>query len=461
MLKKGKIPTGTIKVVSYLLILLPAALGFLYVHSFGINVVAQDSWAMVPLFVKLSSGTIGVSDLVALHAEHRILFPRIAMLLLGTLTQYNSVAEMYLIQSCLLVILISLLFAFKDNVISKRSLLFPISFLPIAFLVFSLRQYENMLTGFQIAFVFVELFSVLSLYFLYVSSRHVSSGRKGFRKVAFLAALGSGTVATFSAVQGLFVWPVGLLQLLISPVEKPAKKWLVGVWGLVGAGNWIVYFIGYTNPPQNPSLLYVLEHPRIGIELFLTLLGGSLFGTLGSQNFLLVGQQSFAPAIGLLLICLVVASLLLIYRDGKWGENSFWIALLLFSFLVIASIAVGRAEVWIGDVASRYTNFAILSIIGVYAILAKQAFAKKSYLTTGLLGTLSVLVLLSVPVSYTEGVEVGRALKVERENAALTLSTYESQPDALLAEVHRRPTQEITEGGRLLKSLGYNVFSEP
>ncbi len=97
----------------------------------------------------------------------------------------------------------------------------------------------------------------------------------------------------------------------------------------------------------------------------------------------------------------------------------------------------------------------------MYAILTKQALEKRSYLATGLLGTLAVLVVLSVPVSYAEGIEVGRALKVERENAALTLSTYESQPEALLAEVHRRPTQEITEGGRLLKSLGYNVFSEP
>src|SRR5947209_20106535 len=109
MLKK-KFLTGISRVFPYILILLPVALGFFFVHLFGVNVVFADQWlAIVPLFDKLSTGTLGVSDLFAQHLEHRIFFPRVATLLLAGITKYNTVAEMYLIQICLLLTLIVLL----------------------------------------------------------------------------------------------------------------------------------------------------------------------------------------------------------------------------------------------------------------------------------------------------------------------------------------------------------------
>jgi hypothetical protein len=131
---------GTIGLVSCLLILLPAVLALIYVRAFGVSVVFGDAWAMVPLFDKWSSGTLRVSDLFAQHNEHRILFPRIAMLSLGVITAYNTLAEMYLILICFLVTLSVLLLAFRNK---TRPWLFL--FVPISFLVFSFRQYENIL----------------------------------------------------------------------------------------------------------------------------------------------------------------------------------------------------------------------------------------------------------------------------------------------------------------------------
>lgn len=451
MFEKDKRLAGAIKVISYLLILLPAALGFLFIYLFGVNVVVRDSWWIVPLFDKLFSGTLGFSDLFAQNNEHRILFPRIAMLLLGTLTKYNNVAEMYLVQSCFLTTLICFLFAFRESIRSKLSLLVPISFLPISFLVFSLRQDQNMLLGFQVTFAFVQMFSVLAFCFLYVS------GRKRFRRIAFPAALGSGTVATFSAAQGLFVWPVGLLQLLISPIEKTAKKWLLGAWSLVGVGEWTVYFIGYVSPPHGSTPRYVLEHPVAGIELFLALLGNSLFDSL-------LGPPSFALAsgVGVLLAGFVAASLLLIYKDRKWGENSFWIALLFFSLLILVSITVGRPELGTSQATpSKYATFAILTVISTYAMLAKVAIEKKSRVTTCLLCGLCMLILLSVPISYKQGVAVGVRKEAENEEAAFILATYESQPDERLETTFSRDPEAIRNGASILENLDYNVFSKP
>lgn len=104
----------------------------------------------------------------------------------------------------------------KDNIIGSSSWL--LLFVPVSFLVFSFRQYENMLFGYQINFALAEAFGVLTLFLLYVL------GRRSFKKLAFVRALVSATVVSFSVLQGLFVWPAGLLQLFISPIEKPKKR---------------------------------------------------------------------------------------------------------------------------------------------------------------------------------------------------------------------------------------------
>ena len=117
----------TIRFICYLLILLPAALGFLYVRAFGVSVVQRDAWSMVPLFDKWSTGTLQVSDFFVQHFEHRSTFPEVAMLLLGTATKYDNVAEMYLIQVCLLVTLVVLLLAFRSWVCPISTDCLPLS----------------------------------------------------------------------------------------------------------------------------------------------------------------------------------------------------------------------------------------------------------------------------------------------------------------------------------------------
>lgn len=353
---------------------------------------------------------------------------------------------MYLTLTCFFLPLIGLLLVFRDDVVAKASSSAAALFLfvPIAFVVFSLRQYENMLSGFQVAFGLVQAFSVLALCLLYFS-RH-----EGLRKFTFPAALGSGTVATFSGAQGLFVWPVGLLQLLLSPVEKPTKKWLIGAWSLIGLGEWIVYFVGYTSSGPS-SLDYVPERPAVVAEYFLTSLGSALFW-----------QQAPAFFVGLLLVCLAAAGLVLVYRDGKLGENSFWVALLSFSFLTLASVALGRSgEYGVAQaLQSKYTSFSLLAVIGAYAVFVKLMLERRSYLTAGLLGVLSASILLSVPVHYLSGIAAGRDIEAEREELAYVLSTYESQPDEALEEIRHNPDW-VRKQARMLERRDYNVFSEP
>jgi hypothetical protein len=291
----------------------------------------------------------------------------------------------------------------------------------------------------------VQAFSVLALCLLYFSKY------ERYRKFAFLAALASATVGSFSAAQGLFAWPVGLFQLLIGPIEKPAKRVMVVVWGSIGVAEWVVYFIGFGRSKRPSPLDYVLYHPVEGAEYFLTLLGASLFW-----------QQIFAFFGGLVLVCLALAGLFLVFKDRKLGEYWFWVSLLLFSFVVLASITLGRSGHGIeGALTSRYPSFSILAVIATYAILMKLVFERSSYLTVGSLGVLSVLILLSIPWYYSEGIEQGKSIEAERERIAFILSTYDSQPDEAFQEVHRNPNRvkRIKRQASFLDRLGYNVFS--
>jgi len=186
------------------------------------------------------------------------------------------------------------------------------------------------------------------------------------------------------------------------------------------------------------------------MHYYTNLLGSSLFWRPDSA---LLG--------GLLLICLVLVSLLLIYRDGRLGEYRFWVSLLLYSLLILGSIMVGNSELGVNQAvhAKRYTTFPILAVVAVYAMLAKTALERRSIPNTVLLVALSGVILLSASISYQQGIRKGKEERAENEEEAYILYTYESQSDDALSELMRR-TDVVRKQAPTLQRLGYNVFSE-
>jgi hypothetical protein len=440
----NKLPSLVARLGSWVLILLPPTLGFLYVRFYGVNVAYGDQWRIAQLFGKLYSGTLDFADLWNQLNEHRILLPRVVMLLLGHLTRWNNVAEMYATQALLLIVLVILLLAFRRDVGSGPKLLF---FVPVAFLVFSFRQAETMLMGLLMQFALVLAFAVLSFHFLHVFSRD-----RPFGKFAFPAALISATLASLSSAHGLLVWLVGLLQLVVGPAEKQTKLYLGGIWSFLGTAEWVFYFLGYQAPdraapdPAGEAIAGVLYYPRF----FLTLIGSSLSWWPGP-----------ALAIGVLVLVLVAVAFLLTTRNGKLAEHSFFAALILFAFLVLLSITVGRAERGIEQaLVSRYATYSILGVVGLYGMLTKLYLERGSRVAALAFAALLACVLLSLPVAYTEGIEAGHATEVIRQRAARTLATYESQPDFALASLYPNP-EVVRKRAPLLERLDYNVFSEP
>lgn len=437
--------------VCTLIILLPIAVAFLYVHRFGVNFPYSDQWVEVDLFGKLAAGTLGMDDLFAQHNEHRMLFPRLVILSLAALTHYNTVAEMYFIQVCAVATLVVFWFSFRGGTSYK-----VLAFVPIAFLLFSLRQHVSMLLGIQIVVAMAQFCAVLAFYCLY------RAREEGGGKLAFPVAILSATVASFSFLQGLFVWPAGLIQLLIMPVNRPARRRMILVWIVVGVGEWALYFHGFTNEDDR-ALGYFLIHPFQAAQYLLTFAGSTLFA-----------QQSHAFMAGIALFGLMIGVVLWILKDGVLGNYSFWIAVLVFAGCFALAAMVGRLEIGVQQAtASRYVNLSILLPISLYAILVQRTMDKRTGPAVALAAGFIVMIIVSIPGSYSQALAAGVLAKHDRGKLAFTLATYRSQPLEVVASLSpafrvakdegeaevERVAASAKETASLLDGLNYTVFA--
>lgn len=407
-------------------------------RAFGVNVVVRDQWEVAPLFGELSSGNLALADLWAPHNEHRFFFPRIVMLTLGTVTQWNTLAEMYFIQVCLLATLVVLFLAFRRTVGYKTIL-----FVPIAFLVFSLRQRTNLLWGYQITFAMTLAFTVLALFLLYISG----NGRRG--RSLFFAALLCATVATGSSIQGLLVWPAGLIQLLLLSGREYSRKVKLVLWGSVGLAEWIFYFFGYEQLEESPgSPVSLLTAPLSAAEYFLTILGNSL-----------ISRPEGVILAGALLLTLTVIALFLILKSERLEDYAFWISLLAFSLLVLVTIMVGRIDLNVQSaLASRYTTFSLLTVTSLYAIFAELVTKRAPVAAIVSLGLLLATIAPSVAVSSKNAIQLGARERAANEQAAVVLRNYESYPNRRLEVLHRHP-KTVRRYAPILEKLDYNVFA--
>lgn len=439
----------TPKVRFYLIILLmifPALLCFAFIKIYGVNVVFWDQWELVPLFDKMYTGHLTFADLFAQHNEHRIFFPRIIMLLMGAITHYNNLAEMYFswFLMCLISYVIFIVYIRKFGY-TERSL---IKFVPVMWLIFSLRQFQNLLWGFQIAFYLLTLFFLLALYFL------ATSKRLGWR---FSFSIISGVICTFSLASGLLVWPIGLILLFILfRMQLKASRWLylkIGiVWSVVGVLSYLAYFIGYIENSNHPSFLYFIQHPVSTLGFLLTSIGSPL----ASELYVSMG-------IGLLILFLYiwVAGLLINNKLNKGLSVPFFISMVLFALLSIALLILGRAELGIEQsFSSHYTTITLLGIIGLYLLIISLKIRHR-HLQLSLLGGMVLLVALGVISTDAHAlIKDGVDSRDYLNEGAYYLSTYKFQSDQLLVRLY--PSLSVLrQRAEILEKYKLNVFSRP
>ena len=207
---------------------IPAVSYLWMIHAYGVNVIFADQWDDVALIGHAYSGTLHVSTLWSQHYENRIFFPNLIVLALAYTTHFNVVTEEYLSALMLFGGTALVICAHKRRSPERRW----IWYCPVAFLLLSLAQAVNALWGFQMAWYLVLLMVTLALFLL---------DQEPQRWPVFGGAIAAAVVASFSSLQGLLVWPAGLLLIYLR--RRPRHLAIAWIGSAVVTG--VIYFVGF------------------------------------------------------------------------------------------------------------------------------------------------------------------------------------------------------------------------
>ena len=343
-----------------LLLLIPVATYFWYIHQFGVNAIWFDQWDNIALlthssfFLHSYAGHTSLSMLWIQHNENRMLFPNLVVLALGSLTHLNILTEEYL-SAVLLVIAVWLI------VMANRRDLAPVHwivYLPVAFLMLSVGQFGDTLFGFQLAW-YIILLALAAVIFLLDSPRA--------NWVVLIAAIGMAVIGSYSSLQGLFIWPAGLIVLLWRSRPRVFLiTWLLSA--VVTVGVYFYHFdFGETYSGQSG---YLFAHPFSAAEFFFLSIGDLIGKPLPP------GPQASDPllvGLGVVIFLLAVASLVVYGRRSRPARSPVGPALICFGVLFALSITYGRSHFGLSVASqSRYVTFDLLILVGCYLCLIER-----------------------------------------------------------------------------------------
>ena len=443
-----------LKFILSALMAIPVLFYFWYISTYGVNVLFWDEWVgFCPFYDKLQSGTLSFADLFTQHNEHRLFFPRIIFLLLGCFSNLNTVVNMYF-SALLLVFTLAIIFYSYIRFFgySEKSLL---GFIPVPFLLFSFVQYENTLWGFQIAWYMLILFSVLSFVLL-------ENIERGY--ILLVLAIISGVIASYSSLQGILVWPVGIVYFIFRGASEKDNRlfWLkISLsWTIIALLVVSLYFVNYHKPGYDPSIFFIFLHPVDGLKYFLSLISG------------IVPLQSLSGAIILGSLLLVFYFYVILRVFKLRGVSLFYLPILLIFFSLFFDIinTIGRSGLGIGCAfVSRYTSFNLIGVIGIYLALLTFTWAgqqskigRKANIKNSIALIILLLIIFSqIFISYSYGLEWGKNIKIKRTEGAYALLNYEKASDDTIERTLFPNAKKVKKFASLCKKYKLNVFSNP
>jgi hypothetical protein len=344
------------------LLLVPIALYVWFIHRYGVNAIYYDQWDNIGLLTHIDWLTKSYSHPTTFatlwwqHGEDRMFFPNLIVLSLGHLTNMNTLTELYVSAALLLSALVLIILAHRQDVTRTHLVLY----LPVAFLVFTLGQFENTLFGFNL-WLYVVIAVLAATIFLLDLPR--------LSWLILLAAIAMAVVGTYSALDGLAIWPAGLVVLL----WKRRPRAFVLTWLIAAIATSVPYFYHYdfTGTGANgggPG--YVLAHPLSGIGFFFfaigDLTGGPVPHANGDSDPVIVG-------IGVAVFLLAVVCLALYGRRRNLSRSPIGPALICFGILLATLVTIGRANLgFSGASQSRYVTEDLFILVGCYLCLLER-----------------------------------------------------------------------------------------
>lgn len=337
-------------------IIIIAALAVVGISSlilrYGVNVPIGDQWEMVPIFEDYRDGRLNFSDLWQQHNEHRILFPRLIMLVIAPMTQWNSRAEMltgvvFVLVSFLL--LVHLIYSVRRGNGRRDWLLIP-GAAAVGAALFSPVQWENWLWGWELQWFLNVLALVATIWSLWILGPSKPGGAVA---IAAFAAL----VGTYSLAPGSLIWVVSIPIFLVNP---QLRRYLIP-WVAAGALVTVSYFYQYQKPIHHPPFAAFFEDARTSATFVLTYIGRPIPAT--SKYAWLAAVAEIAVMLG----CLFFAARL---RRRLVTNLIPFTAIAGYVVATALITGVGRAGFGLHHAAtSRYTTISVLMVVATIGSL--------------------------------------------------------------------------------------------
>lgn len=324
---------------------MPVITYFWLIRHYGVNAIWYDQWDNIRTVSDPSLGNLWAPD-----NENRIFFPNLVAVLLAHVDHLNVVHEEFLGATLLVAATAFFVFAHKRRAPSTPWLLYC----PVVIVMFYFGQTSNTLYGFQLSWFMVLVSLAGALFLLDVHDLDWWLG----------AAIACGIIGTFSSLEGLFIWPTGLVLLWIR--RKPRTVFLVWIGSGVASGA--LYFYNYHPYVAGANNSYVLTHPVAGVEFFFSAVGDVL-----GEALPFVGHNVPVLVFGVALFVLAVW-VLVFYGFGRSSSGSaIGQALIIFGLLFALSVTIARTAFGLYAAGgSRYTTFDLLIPIGCYMTLLER-----------------------------------------------------------------------------------------
>jgi hypothetical protein len=401
-----------------------ALIYLLFVLHYSINVIYWDEWSDVPIINAALHSHLTVGLLWTQHNENRILVPNLVVVASALVQDYSSKSIIVLSAFIFIASYAFILVTFRSYVGRPLTLMHSLT---LGLVWFSLEDTENSLWAFQLAWYLVLFFLSILLFLFARERRH--------RKTVLTFAVLVAVAASFSSVQGLLLWPIGLMSLVWETPRDRRRYIESGVWLMAAVLTTAIYFWGFntqaTGGGGSPG--FAIRHP-IGLAKYLLAELGNLIPTID------VVHLRLQEIVGLLLFIVAGYVVVRCVRDRKsQSDCPLPLALIVFGILFDVSTALGRLKLGVGQaLSSRYTMANLLVLFGIVAYAwahvppgtARVGMKQLRTAKTVAFALLMVFLVVQVGISTRWSLASGRMTRAYRVIAAQTIVNLDRMPRA-------------------------------